>query len=382
MKRVGAIIVVMLSGCTRSPEPAPDASAKRIDSVVPAEPPASPPVSARAALQRADAPIASFWAWWSKLDLETRLQIATGENTAMVEALSWQVADIHPDLAWEFGPGTTSEHALTLSGEGDAVVRIVAERWAKAAPAADASWSFFTTRQAMSEAALAAGSLTYDGVPLALAETRVGTERESLRPRLGVSIWHPGFSQLPEASRSGAAFILLDQALGEASTERWIGNVAIASSEPGDAITLVQLRTTVDTLATETQKESFALAEGTDPETKAPLLWSLDVVVSRWDHPFHDTWCDVALSYAPRANGMPTKEDLSAMYTMQEDLEKQLGTWAVFVGTQTGMGKRHMWFFVDGGTEAVDKSRAWSARQDRETTVEAAFDPGWERLPL
>lgn len=340
------------------------------------------PVSARTALAAADQGIAEFWSWWSGLSLDDRLRTATGEAPALQDSLSKRVDAIHPQLAWEFAAGSTSEHSLALSGEGNPTGRLVAERWKRAAPPGDAHWTYFATRQPIDEAELLGVTLGYENVELDMKSVRVSAVENELRPQLSVTVWHPNLAQLPDESRSGAVFIALDNALGEHDVEMWIGNVEVGTMEPSSSMNLVELRETVAALEAKTPPELFATAAGTDPETGASLVFILQTSLRRWENPFHDTFCDIRLDYTPDDRGMPSSTDLAELQDMQETVIAKLGTTVVFAGAVTGGGARHLWLFADGDSDALERIGAWATERSRMTSVRSEFDPGWNLLPI
>lgn len=379
MSRWWILCVVLPTACNKAASGRPEVGQT---SDTPAAVAQSEPVSARTALALADQGIAEFWSWWSGLSLDDRLRTATGEAPAVQAALSKRVDAIYPQLAWEFAAGSTSEHSLALSGEGDPVGRLVAERWKRAGPTGDAHWTYFATRQPIPAAELLDVTLEYEGVELDMKSVSVRATEDQVRPRLSISVWHPNLAHLPGESRTAAAFVALDNALGEHDVEMWLGKIEVVTTQPNPSINLVELRETVAALAAKTPPESFATATGTDPETGASLVFILQTSLRRWDNPFHDTFCDVRLGYTPDDRGMPTSAELAELQDMQETLLAELDAAVVFAGAATGGGARHLWLFADGDTDALQRIEAWAKKQPRTTSVESEFDPGWNLRPI
>ena len=375
--RAAVVLLVAVGACKKdAPQPAVDKEIEAREAV------AAEALPARAALRTADPGIAAFWKWWGAVSLEDRLRVATGDATALQQELSRRVDAIHPNLAWEFGPGKTSEHALTLSGEGDPVGRLVAERWRRAGPPDGPHWSYFTTRQPADPSELLGLVIKYEGAELDFKGFVVVASEESPRPRLALDVWHPNLATLHEDARMNAAFVVLDNALGEDAVETWIGRIEVADSKPADGLDLKQLAEAVARREAEEAEPTFSLAEGKDPKTGARLVFTIDKNLRRWNHPFHDTWCDVGLAYAPNADGMPSNDDLERLQDAQEALLAKLGKTAVFAATATGNGARHIWLFVDGDSDALAQVAAWKQDYAGEVTVDAAFDPGWKNIPF
>ncbi|MGP4104654.1 DUF695 domain-containing protein, partial [Nonomuraea sp. KM90] len=84
-----------------------------------------------------DEAIAGFWAWWQETRPQLDSMVAAGEPEGLEERLSPAVAAIDPGLAYEVAPGKEAAHALVVTAAGDAELRSLAHRWAKAAPPAD-----------------------------------------------------------------------------------------------------------------------------------------------------------------------------------------------------------------------------------------------------
>ena len=84
--------------------------------------------------------IEAFWHWWAT-DRE-RVAAAIGDGTvqSFVSVISDHVRAIHPHLAWELSKGTTAQHALIVTPEGDPSIRHLAAAWLAQAPAPDARW--------------------------------------------------------------------------------------------------------------------------------------------------------------------------------------------------------------------------------------------------
>ncbi|MDA0638055.1 DUF695 domain-containing protein, partial [Nonomuraea sp. MCN248] len=80
--------------------------------------------------------VAGFWQWWQSARPALDAAVAAGERDKQAELLGPAVAAIHPDLVWELAPGTNAAHALVVTAAGDAELRPLAHRWARAAPPA------------------------------------------------------------------------------------------------------------------------------------------------------------------------------------------------------------------------------------------------------
>jgi hypothetical protein len=174
------------------------------------------------AARRADTGIEGFWAAWSAHQPQIRAQVGKEMSADLVEIVRSAVRGIHPELDWEFGPGARAPHGFTVSGHGDAGLRLLAERWRRAAPPSD-DFDYFVTRQAVARGDLMGMGLGLAGDKLEFSEVRVGLERIQNRRVVNVRIYHPVFAGLEEEGRVQASFLILDEPLGEDGVERWIG---------------------------------------------------------------------------------------------------------------------------------------------------------------
>ena len=156
-----------------------------------------------------------------------------GRGDSVGDELSRRVHAIHPDLAWETGPGLAgARHHLALSSEGDVTLRVLTERWLARAPAPDAAWEYYPARQPSGrDAKLNLALHDAPGIDIAYADARAALEVDEAREVVHVKLHHPALARLPEKSRSTAAFLMLDDALGEDGVERWVGHLDL-SVEP------------------------------------------------------------------------------------------------------------------------------------------------------
>lgn len=188
----------------------------------------------------AEPAIAAFWSWWAanadraaaafdSRDVETINQLGS-ETTELVAA-------IHPDLAFEFGPGDTSRHRLMVTASGNPQLRALADRWLASAPPADEAFAFDSWKQA---------NPNPEEIILGLGDARVdlASSTVALRPdgdRTAVELFHPGFAELPEEVRGQITFLFLDMTLGERVVETRIGGVSWTDVEPAGAVPLTRL---------------------------------------------------------------------------------------------------------------------------------------------
>src|SRR5690606_2441301 len=121
-------------------------------------------------------------------------------------------------------------------GGGGPELRGLTERWARSAPSGPAAggWSFHPARQRDPEMLtqdLMLGDHEFD-----LEYVRLGMRADTDRARVHVTVYHPDFLFVSEEQRLQVALNVLNWALGEDDVARWIGEVAIATEAPIDAL--------------------------------------------------------------------------------------------------------------------------------------------------
>jgi hypothetical protein len=323
-----------------------------------------------------------FWSWWRKESPRLAKAFDEGKADSVVDELSRRVHAIHPDLAWETGPGLAgARHHLALSSEGDITLRVLTERWRSRAPAFDAAWEYYPARQpSRFDAKLDLTLHDAPGIVIAYADARAALEVDEAREVVHVKLHHPAFSRLPEKARSTAAFLVLDDALGEDGVERWVGHLDLSAEPLPAGQPLAALAEAVASLERSATGERWVIIEGRT-ESGRPLIASVNVALKRLDHLLMDHHLEVTLPFQEQAErGMPTHEENEALNSLEDELLASLGHDAVFIGHETGDGRRVIHFHVAALGPAAERTEAWAQRTGREVTVEYRHDPGWELL--
>lgn len=91
----------------------------------------------------------AFWGWWAAAKDHVAAAIGGGTlgTSPLVGYITTAVHNLHPDLAWELGPGRVPNHNLTLTSEGNLALRRITEHWVRSAPAPDGTWEYYPSRQ-------------------------------------------------------------------------------------------------------------------------------------------------------------------------------------------------------------------------------------------
>ncbi len=329
------------------------------------------------AARRADAGIERFWAFWRAHAEELSTQAGETMSDDLVRAVQSAVADIHPELDWEFGPGVAAEHSFTISGHGDAGLRLLAERWRRVAPASD-HFDFFVTRQPEARDQLMGMKLGLADAQLSFSDVRLGLNRDENRRLVNVGIYHPAFTHLNEDARVQASFLILDDTLGEDGVERWVGELQVMQTAPEGGVDLLALLDEVAQLRA-LPEDTWCLGEST--QGGLPLVHLVNLAAKRWDYPLFDTWCAVRLDYEGNDTGMPSPSDRQALDTLEDGLTAFLDDAGINLGRRTGAGYRETYFYIDGSTDSPQRLLAWTKGCGWPARLQVEEDPQWSRRP-
>lgn len=325
-------------------------------------------------------PEGTFWEWWVAEGAQLCADaIARGGAEEVVETMSQQVAAVQEGLAWELGPGTSSQHVLVVSPEGDPQLRAIARRWLRAAPEPSATWEYADSRRPV---ALGGVSLRLGEDELPLEQIRVATTREG--NRLGVVVHHAALAGLPEQGRQQVAVLALDAALGEDDVETWVGSIAVSSEDPdptADALLLEDLSAAVQRLREEHLDEegrpTWVLLRGTGPD--GDVLVGAQVPLSPTSAPELDDHLAVRIPYPGRTEeGFPDEGSLTALRDLEDHVTERLGGSGRLVAHETSAGVRVLHYYVDSTSPADGVVRAavtgWPGG---EVLVDRDHDPAW-----
>ncbi|MGN9839067.1 DUF695 domain-containing protein [Nonomuraea sp. H19] len=323
--------------------------------------------------------IAAFWTWWEEARPRLDSLVAAGEPGGLEDLLAPAVAALHPDLVWEVAPGRNAMHTLVVTAAGDAELRPLAHRWAKAAPPADLLWEFHPSRQANPQAL----ELTVDvgGFEFALDKLMVGLRVPRGAPRVDVAAYHPIFGELDEDTRMEATLLALDWLLGEDDVARWVGEITAATFEPIDAVAAAHLPAVLADLAGEQDEEQWLLLEG-QTAGGAPLVATARYPLRPVDYPLFDQHIAITLPYAHRDEaGLPIGASLAALRDFEERLAARLLKLrddAVLAAHLSAEGQRIIHVYADPtGDAAIHAKELIVSWEEGEPRVDVTSDPGW-----
>ncbi|MEO9326280.1 DUF695 domain-containing protein [Nocardioides sp. C4-1] len=321
-----------------------------------------------------------FWAWWTTQGAAScEAAIAAGTVESLVDELTERVHAMSPDLVWELGPGTTAQHRLVVSPEGNPDVRAVARRWLRAAPEPTDTWQYADARGADPDPG--SGGIRVGGADVQFAEIRVGATR--VGNHVDVAVHHPRLRELPEQARGMVVFISLDHTLGELECETWIGAVEVALDEPDDAVTLEGLRELVAAVRDDATDAdggpTWVMLQG--EVDGRPLMAVAQVPLAPSFAPHLDTHLAVEVPFPATDEGFPDEGALDDLRAIEDHLTQRLDDMARLVAHETGQGRRVLHYYadsarpVDGVAEAA--VTGWTHGV---VTVTRDADPGWHAV--
>lgn len=321
------------------------------------------------------AKLEEFWRWWDSAAGELADAVPAGRLAEHVDAVSERVNAIDPELAWEFGPGIHSEHQLTVTANGDPALRRIARRWRRSAPPSTLTWSYYDMRLPGSLDAV----LRIEDAEVAFADVRVVAERRATG--LDVTVYHPVFTAVPAEVRGQIAFLCLDAALGEETTELWIGEIDWALEEPAGSSPLAELPAMLALVTQEYAPEGkmgWLVAEARTPH--GPMLVRCLNRLSPVQAPDLDHHVAITAEFrAGTSAGMPGPRDESDLADLERALSAAVDGVGQVVAVQTGGGSRTFHVYADnkGADDLKTKVRTFSGARVR---VHAALDPSWDAV--
>lgn len=326
--------------------------------------------------------IATFWAWWEGARPRIDALVAADDTAGLAAELGPAVRAVHPDLVWELAPGREAAHALVVTAAGDAELRPLAHRWARAAPTGDLLWEFHPSRQANARAQ----ELTVEagGVEVPVGKLVLGLRAPLGATRVDVAAYHPVFGELGEDDRMEAALLALDRVLGEDEVARWVGEIRTVTHEPIDGVAAVHLPAVVADLASGYTEEQWALLEGLTA-SGAPLVATVRHPLRPVDFPLFEQHVMVTLPYAHRDDdGLPAGESVEALGAFDERLAGLLAepaAAAVLAVHLSAEGHRIVHVYADPDGDAAERLRELAAgwREGR-ARVDVADDPAWSAV--
>jgi hypothetical protein len=327
-------------------------------------------------------PIQAFWSWWETARPRAEKMIAGTSDDPFADELSRRVAAIDPGLRWEFTTGADSAHQLVVTSGGEAGLRSLAERWRRAAPPADGTFGYASSRQG-NPAALTGATLETAGHHLDLSELRFAAITDAVEPdtrpsAVHVTVWHPSFPGLPEEARLQVAFLALDWVLGEDVVEIWVGAISAAEQPTGADLTAAELTAVVTGVIPAGDEPLWSTMAGTRRGRPLVALVQTPLKAARW--PAYDLHIQIDVPYRSRdENGFPTEDTFPALYALEDRIDARVDG-AVVVAHETSGGVRTTHLYADRRAAAAVLEPLLVDWPDGRIKMRVTPDPGWDAV--
>jgi len=329
------------------------------------------------------AAIQDFWSWWAAARPRAEKLIAGTPDDPLVGEMSARVSAIHPSLQWEFTAGSDTAHRLVVTAAGDPALRSLAERWRRAAPDADGTFGYASSRQG-DPGALDGAVLDIVGHRLELGELRFAAVVDTDASAVHVTVWHPVFPELPEQARLQVAFLALDWVLGEDRVEIWVGAIS-AASEPGSGtggpdesspdLTATWLAAVVDGMIPADGEALWSTMAGSRKGKPLVALVQTPLKAARW--PAYDLHIRIDVPYRSRdENGFPADDVFPALYALEDRIDARVDG-AVVVAHETSDGVRTTHLYAERPAAAAVLEPLLTGWPDGRIRMKVTPDPGW-----
>lgn len=325
------------------------------------------------------AAVGAFWRWWSVAGAGlVTAAVMTGAYGDLPEMISAMVMAVHPELRWETGPGTRSRHRLCVSGCGDPRLRVLAERWRRAAPPPTEIWEFAAAREPQS--GMLTGTVEGLEQPVDLGRARVAVDWDERRALAELTVFHPAFTSMSTNDCRRAGRLLVDWLLGEDDVQRWVGAIHVAPADPRDSQPAAVVPEFFQAVATRTPAPRWTMREAKTSSGHRVIVCALRPL--RWvDHPLLDLHTAVRIGYRRTGDdGLPDGEALIRLLQLEQDLDSLVGPRGRLVASETSNGLRVLHYYSDSEDQNGRDSFDRFARARQDVQVAHTYDPGWGRV--
>ena len=194
------------------------------------------------------------------------------------------------------------------------------------------------------------------------------------RQRLDVHLWHPATADAPQGVAVQAAYLFLDNLLGEDDVERWVGTIDLLDA-PTNGRTPDELRAEVARRAAAGSEASWTLAEVTGGDVGIVLA---NTALKPIDYPFHAY--HVLVTVDRGLEQLSRSPELQELDTAEDRLVDSMTTaGAVYAGHITDRRRRRIHFMAVDAERAKGIAGEWAGIESRfGPKVEVKSDPGWE----
>ena len=163
--------------------------------------------------------VTEFWLWWkSGGEAQMTDALDAGNLRLVASELSKRVRAVSKNLDWETAEGSASRHRLIVSAGGVSDLRPLAQRWMRAAPAANVDWEFFGSRQRLAIADIERIQIL--GRSVDIEQSTFVAKVDSQLRRVDITCYNPEYARMKFQAAMHVTVLTLDWILGEEDVER------------------------------------------------------------------------------------------------------------------------------------------------------------------
>lgn len=319
--------------------------------------------------------IQDFWAWWSESGRAALLAAIDGDESDIAETLSSKLQELHLSLDWQLTPLAGGRYSLAFSGGGNRLLRVLTETLLVWAPVDDERFAYAGARIALPLEPFEFGEVLID--PRAV---RVATEVDEEYEQLDLTMWIPGAGGFDADDQMELAMHLLDMALGEDDTERWIGIIDPVDENPGQSVFLPALPEVIAGYEpTVTRDEWVVYQKGPTPHE--PVIVAMNVAAKHIDHLMHGIHVEVRIALTEVTDlGLPSDAEAGRIADIEDAIVEALPAGVILVARETGLNHRILHFY---GRNADDLEAVLEPFEDHAThdiEFHLALDADWSML--
>ena len=168
-----------------------------------------------------------FWDWFVENE-ERIFGVRDGQEPVFKELVT-AIREVNPEMTFEFGPVEGGKRSFILSADGLKEVVPAVEKLFSTAPELS-NWAFVKYRQRRPLIDVQLGDIN-----LRPSDVLVTIEEDG--PKAGLSVYIKGYRGKMEQQKIGAAFLMLDNALGEYDMINRVGFIEFYPAEaPSDLV--------------------------------------------------------------------------------------------------------------------------------------------------
>ena len=164
---------------------------------------------------------ATFWTWFEKN--QNMLFHFDRDQERTFDKLNTAMSKVHPDLTFEFGPDQDGKREFVISADGLKDAFPAVESLYTSAPSLP-QWTFIKFRPRRSAMAIQMGEVKLEPTDIEVAVEADGD-------KAGFTVFVEGYDESQAQQYKHAAFIMLDQSIGEYDIETKVGFIDVQPFE-------------------------------------------------------------------------------------------------------------------------------------------------------